>query len=83
MTVSWKSKWKQRIKAVIQMCKEEKIQPVAERIHTGKELEGKVALMTGGTSGIGLAIAETFLECGCQVIVAGSSQEKLDRVKAK
>ncbi|MGN8833589.1 SDR family NAD(P)-dependent oxidoreductase [Selenomonas montiformis] len=83
MTVSWKSKWKQRIKAVIQMCKEEKIQPVAERIHTGKELEGKTALIAGGTSGIGLAIAETFLECGCQVIVAGSSQEKLDRVNAK
>lgn len=83
MDVSWKSKWKQRIKAIIQMCKEEKVQPVAERIHTGRELEGKTALITGGTSGIGLAIAETFLECGCHVIVAGSSQEKLDKVKAK
>lgn len=83
MAVSWKSKWKQRIKAVIQICKEEKIQPVAERVHTGQELDERTALITGGTSGIGLAIAETFLECGCQVIVAGSSQEKLDKVKAK
>ncbi|MDD6684189.1 MAG: SDR family NAD(P)-dependent oxidoreductase [Lachnospiraceae bacterium] len=28
-------------------------------------------------------LQKLFLECGCQVIVAGSSQEKLDRVKAK
>lgn len=80
--VSWKKKIKNVIKTVIQMSKEEKIQPVAEKIHSGQELQGKTALITGGTSGIGLAIAETFLQCGCQVIVAGSGQEKLDKVKA-
>lgn len=80
--MSWKKKIKNVIKTVIQMSKEEKIQPVAEKIHSGQELQGKTALITGGTSGIGLAIAETFLQCGCQVIVAGSGQEKLDKVKA-
>ncbi len=79
--VGWKRKLKGAVRTVIQMSKEEKIQPVAEKIHTGQELQGKTALITGGTSGIGLAIAETFLQCGCQVIVAGSSQKKLDKVK--
>lgn len=81
MAVNWKRRLKGAIQALILMNKEEKIQPVAEKIHSGQELQGKTALIIGGTSGIGLAIAETFWACGCQVIVAGSSQEKLAKVK--
>ena len=38
-------------------------------------LEGKAALVTGGTSGIGLAIAERFLAEGASVVVTGRDEE--------
>jgi NAD(P)-dependent dehydrogenase (short-subunit alcohol dehydrogenase family) len=39
----------------------------------------KVALVTGGSSGIGLAIARKFAASGMRVIVAGRRQDALDR----
>jgi NAD(P)-dependent dehydrogenase (short-subunit alcohol dehydrogenase family) len=48
-----------------------------ERITMGK-LEGKVALITGGNSGIGLATARLFVAEGATVVITGRNQEKLD-----
>jgi len=43
-----------------------------------KKLEGKVAVVTGGTSGIGLATAKVFAAEGAQVLVTGRRKAELD-----
>src|SRR3977135_371164 len=43
-----------------------------------KRLEGKVAVITGGNSGIGLATAKRFYEEGARVVISGRNQKTLD-----
>jgi Tropinone reductase 1 len=46
-------------------------------------LDEKVALVTGGSEGIGFAIAEEFISLGAEVIIASRSKDKLVRAKAQ
>lgn len=46
-------------------------------------LQGKTAIVTGGTRGIGAAVVKKFLENGARVCLFGSRQESVDKVLAK
>ena len=46
--------------------------------HDFKKLSGKVALVTGGSSGIGLATAKRFVAEGAHVFITGRRQAELD-----
>jgi NAD(P)-dependent dehydrogenase (short-subunit alcohol dehydrogenase family) len=46
------------------------------------KLDGKVAVITGGSSGIGLATAKKFVEEGAHVFITGRRQSELDKAKA-
>ncbi len=45
-------------------------------------LAGKVAVITGGGSGIGLATAQRFVDEGAHVFVMGRRRSELDKAKA-
>lgn len=46
------------------------------------DLTGQVAVVTGGSSGIGLATAERFLQAGASVAICGRDGERLARAEA-
>lgn len=48
-----------------------------------KRLEGKIAIVTGGSSGMGRATAKQFVAEGATVIITGRRQDKLDEAVAE
>lgn len=45
-------------------------------------LKGKVAIVTGGTRGIGYSIVKTYLENGAKVVLFGSKEESVNKALA-
>ncbi len=43
------------------------------------DFTGKTAFITGGASGIGLAMAQEFLNAGASVVIADIRQDALDK----
>lgn len=54
-------------------------EPVYIPVMSGELLKGKTVLVTGGTGGIGTAIAKICIENGATVIIAGRNQDKLSK----
>ena len=66
-------------KSGVSVLKSKKIVPVQHLTDNAHLLEGKVALITGGSGGIGSAIAKAYLESGCKVVITGTNEEKLKK----
>ena len=49
----------------------------------GASMNGRIALVTGGASGLGLATGQLLAERGCRVLLADSNEEQLAAVVAK
>jgi NAD(P)-dependent dehydrogenase (short-subunit alcohol dehydrogenase family) len=47
------------------------------------KLDGKIAVITGGSSGIGLATAKKYVEEGAYVFIVGRRQAELDKAKSE
>ena len=72
-------KIKKQIKKCIKIFKAEKIRPIIVPTDSSRILDGKIALISGGTGGIGFAIAKKFLDSGAKIILLGRSEDKLKK----
>lgn len=54
----------------------------AEEVVKGKDLKGKIAIVTGGYSGIGLETSRVLAEAGATVIVPAKSAQKAEKALA-
>src|SRR5689334_5208083 len=53
---------------------------MAETAAAGRELEGKVAVVTGASRGIGRAIALAYARAGARVVLSSRKQEAVEAV---
>lgn len=70
---------KGKIKKLIEMSQHTKLIAIPQTVDSNRLLSGKSALIVGGTSGIGLAMAGEFMKHGCEVVIAGRSSNKIEK----
>lgn len=66
-------------KGAINAFKQKVFVPIPQSIDSSSMLKNKVAFITGGSGGIGFAIAKAFVENGCYVVISGTNEEKLKK----
>lgn len=62
------------------MFSQKEIIPIYQPVDTNKILQNKVILITGGTGGIGFAIAKQAVASGAKVILCGTNVAKLNKL---
>lgn len=71
-------KAKHALRQFFASIKTKNIVPIQQITDQNGILNNRVALITGGSGGIGKAIAKSFLDSKCKVIIAGTNQSKLE-----
>ena len=73
--------FKRKIAHILQrlmiMSNEREMIPIPAPMNTDALLQGKIALITGGSGGIGFAMGKAFIRHGAKVILAGTNEERL------
>lgn len=71
---------KRGLQPIIRRLPIHKVMPQIVELKQESLLQGRTALVTGGTSGIGNEIARSFLKAGATVLITGRNQERTDKV---
>lgn len=69
---------KRGLKFIIRGIPEKKVIAQISYLAPNELLDGRCALITGGTSGIGYEMAKAFIRAGASCIITGRHQEKID-----
>lgn len=77
--MSFKKKLKNAIRFILGCIPARKYDLHVVNLSPNELLKGRVALITGGTSGIGFHMAKAFLRSGAAVVITGRSEDRLQK----